>query len=124
MLFLLLVELVSSTDPTLGTLVALVLFLPSLSVTIRRLHDTDRSAWSLLVVVIPVIGVLLLLWYLVQAGTVGSNRFGPPTALTAGPRPTGGGLAERLGGGDPGPGRTGATGGPWDAPPPPPPSLR
>ncbi|MBJ7539387.1 DUF805 domain-containing protein [Marinomonas transparens] len=42
-------------------LYSLLIFLPMLSLTVRRLHDTNLSAWWLLVVLIPVIGMLVLL---------------------------------------------------------------
>lgn len=54
---------------------ALVLFLPSLAVTIRRLHDTDRTGWWALLSFIP-IGDLVLLVFMCLEGTVGENRFG------------------------------------------------
>ena len=64
--------------PVLGLacLYSLVAFVPGLAVTIRRLHDTDRSGWWLLIGVIPLIGALLLLVFYVTEGTRGSNRFG------------------------------------------------
>ena len=43
----------------------------------RRLHDTDRSAWRLLLVLIPVLGWLVILIFNCQRGTPGENRFGP-----------------------------------------------
>ncbi|WP_230353685.1 DUF805 domain-containing protein [Lelliottia sp. WAP21] len=51
-------------------------FIPTWAVTFRRLHDTERSAWWLLLIVIPVIGPLVLLCFLCEQGTVGDNRFG------------------------------------------------
>jgi uncharacterized membrane protein YhaH (DUF805 family) len=56
---------------------ALALIVPSLAVSFRRLHDTDRSAWWLLLVCIPIIGVIVVLVFMVLPGTVGPNRFGP-----------------------------------------------
>jgi uncharacterized membrane protein YhaH (DUF805 family) len=48
-----------------------------LAVSIRRLHDLDRSGWWYLLIFIPLIGlIVLLVWYCTR-GTVGSNRFGP-----------------------------------------------
>jgi uncharacterized membrane protein YhaH (DUF805 family) len=58
-------------------IVGLALFLPSLAVGVRRLHDTDRSGWWLLIVLIPIIGWLVLLFFFVSPGTPGPNRFGP-----------------------------------------------
>jgi len=40
---------------------SLLVFLPMLSLIVRRLHDTQRSAWWLLVVLVPVIGIVILL---------------------------------------------------------------
>jgi uncharacterized membrane protein YhaH (DUF805 family) len=51
-------------------------FLPSLAVTVRRLHDTDRRGWWLFIGLIPVVGFIVLLVFLVHEGNAGSNRFG------------------------------------------------
>ncbi len=51
-------------------------FIAWLSVSIRRLHDTDRSGWWLLLIFIPIIGMLILLCWLIKKGTHGKNRFG------------------------------------------------
>jgi uncharacterized membrane protein YhaH (DUF805 family) len=57
-------------------LMSLLLLLPSLAVAARRLHDTDRSAWWLLMVFVPIVGwILLLVWYCMR-GTNYANRFG------------------------------------------------
>jgi uncharacterized membrane protein YhaH (DUF805 family) len=58
-------------------LLGLALFLPSLGVAIRRLHDLDRSGWWLLVALLPLVGALLLLFWYCSRGTIGPNRFGP-----------------------------------------------
>lgn len=55
---------------------SLAILLPQLAVGVRRLHDIDRSGWWLLLGLIPIVGTLVLLYFLVQPGTVGSNRFG------------------------------------------------
>lgn len=47
-----------------------------ISVTIRRLHDTDRSGWWFLLNLIPIIGEILLFIFMCQKGTIGENRFG------------------------------------------------
>lgn len=54
--------------------------LPGLGVAVRRLHDTDRSGWWLLIALIPVIGVLVLLYFMASVGTSGENRFGAEPA--------------------------------------------
>lgn len=55
--------------------VSLVLVLPSISVLIRRLHDTDRSGGWYWILLIPVVGTIVLLVFTLSASTPGSNRF-------------------------------------------------
>jgi uncharacterized membrane protein YhaH (DUF805 family) len=50
--------------------------LPSIAVTVRRLHDTNRSAWWLLLFFVPVIGDIVLLVFTVFNGTQGENDYG------------------------------------------------
>ena len=59
----------------LYTLNALVLFIPVIAVAVSRLHDTDRSGWWFLLA-FTVIGILLLIYWYVQPGTQGMNRYG------------------------------------------------
>lgn len=62
---------------------SLGLFLPGLAVAVRRLHDTNRSGWWLLLVLIPVVGAIVLIVFYATAGDRGDNRFGPdPKAAT------------------------------------------
>jgi len=56
---------------------ALAVFLLALAVTIRRLHDTGRSGWWVLFSFVPVIGFLVLLFFMVQDSEAGANRYGP-----------------------------------------------
>lgn len=61
---------------TVSTLYSLAIFLPSLAVTVRRLHDTDRSGWWILICLIPLVGPLVLLYFLVLEGVSQSNEYG------------------------------------------------
>lgn len=54
----------------------LLILLPSISITVRRLHDTGRSGWWILIGFIPVLGLIIQLVWMAQRGTTGSNRFG------------------------------------------------
>ena len=65
----------------IGIVVTLLTLVPSISSTVTRLHDQDRSAVWLLFLLLPVIGwiVLLVLCGAVE-GTRGPNRYGPPPA--------------------------------------------
>ena len=58
-------------------LVCLALLIPSLAVSFRRLHDTDRSAWWLLIGFVPIVGAVVLLIFMLLKGTEGPNRYGP-----------------------------------------------
>jgi uncharacterized membrane protein YhaH (DUF805 family) len=64
----------------------LVTFLPGLAVAIRRLHDTDRSAWWFLLILVPLVGAIVLIVWWCTKGTKGYNRFGADP-LPAEPRP-------------------------------------
>lgn len=61
----------------LSGILSLVLFLPSLGVAVRRLHDRNKSGLWLLIILIPLLGGLILLFWFVQRGTIGSNNYGP-----------------------------------------------
>ena len=72
------------TDGGLYGLVALGLLLPIIAVSVRRLHDTDRSGWWYLLVLVPFGVIVLLIWWCTK-GTAGDNRFGAdPTAPVVG----------------------------------------
>jgi uncharacterized membrane protein YhaH (DUF805 family) len=60
----------------LSLLAILALILPTLAAQVRRLHDTDRSGWFLLLTLIPLIGIIILIVFWCQRGTDGPNRFG------------------------------------------------
>ncbi len=61
----------------LGALYTLAVFLPALGVTIRRLHDTNRSGWWIFISLVPIVGLIVLLVFLIQEGTPGVNDYGP-----------------------------------------------
>jgi len=63
--------------PTYWLLVAvsLVFFLPSLAVTIRRLHDIDRSGGWFWIILVPIAGSIVLLVFALMPSTSGKNRF-------------------------------------------------
>ena len=57
-------------------LFALATIVPSIAVTVRRLHDTDRSGWWVLISFVPLVGALVLLVFMVLDSQPGANRFG------------------------------------------------
>lgn len=58
-------------------LAALALVVPDFTVRVRRLHDTGRSGWNLLWILLPVIGAIVLLIYFVQDSAPNTNKWGP-----------------------------------------------
>ena len=50
--------------------------IPNWAAAVRRLHDTDKSGWFVLISVIPIIG-LFIIFLLIGDGSKGKNRFGP-----------------------------------------------
>lgn len=60
----------------LGGTYALAVLIPGLAVSIRRLHDTERSGWWLSIALVPLIGIIVLLILMVQDSKAGSNIFG------------------------------------------------
>ena len=60
-----------------GGLYSLAIFIPSLAVGVRRMHDTGRSGWTLLWNLVPVIGWIILLVYSCQDSQPGGNKWGP-----------------------------------------------
>jgi uncharacterized membrane protein YhaH (DUF805 family) len=61
----------------LSGIYSLAVVIPTLAVTVRRLHDIDRTGWWILIGLIPLIGTIVLLVFYLTPGTPGSNRYGP-----------------------------------------------
>jgi len=61
----------------IGLIVSLALLLPTIAVSVRRLHDTNRSGWFMLLGLIPIVGGIILLIFFTQDSKPGPNRFGP-----------------------------------------------
>ena len=62
--------------PLIGQLIALATILPTTGITCRRLHDVGKSGWLQLLALIPVIGVLIVLFLCIPAGSGESNQYG------------------------------------------------
>ena len=54
----------------------LAIIIPSIAIGVRRLHDMDKSGWFYLLALVPIVSLLLLVWFCMK-GTTGPNRFGP-----------------------------------------------
>ena len=87
-LFVVLVQIVANiidmiifgNSGIISAILSLALLLPGLAVAVRRLHDTDRSGWWILIALVPLVGAIILIVFMCQRGTVGPNRFGPEAA--------------------------------------------
>jgi len=66
----------------LSGLYSLALLVPSLAVGVRRLHDSGKSGFWLLLLFLPVIGWVILLFFMVLPGEGGTNEYGPVPAPT------------------------------------------
>ncbi|WP_026473209.1 DUF805 domain-containing protein [Alkaliflexus imshenetskii] len=62
-------------------LYSLVLLIPALAVTVRRLHDIGKSGWMILVGLIPFIGAIWLLVLMATDSNLGENQYGPNPKL-------------------------------------------
>lgn len=74
--------LIGTVRPEVGIgiltgLFILAMLVPSLAVTVRRLHDTDRSGWWYFIQLVPLVGPIVLFVFTVQDSQAGTNRFGP-----------------------------------------------
>lgn len=65
----------------LSSLYGLAVLLPGVAASARRLHDTGHSGWWLLIGFVPVLGVVVLLYFMVRAGDPGKNDYGPNANL-------------------------------------------
>ncbi len=73
-----LLEVAPYTDESLlVSLYILLILIPSIAVTVRRLHDTNHSGWWYFIAFIPLVGPIILLILLVQDSDSGENKYGP-----------------------------------------------
>ncbi|MGA9322967.1 MAG: DUF805 domain-containing protein [Xanthobacteraceae bacterium] len=81
-LFVLIADVVAiAIDAAIGmqivsSLFGLAVLLPGLAVTVRRLHDLDRTGWWIFLGLIPLVGAIILIIWFCSKGTDGLNRFG------------------------------------------------
>jgi len=74
-----------SLIPFVGWVLSVALLLPTIGATTRRLHDVDKTGWLQICVLICGIGYLVPLFFCIQAGTAGDNKYGPAPAGTSSP---------------------------------------
>jgi uncharacterized membrane protein YhaH (DUF805 family) len=64
----------------LSAIYSLAVLIPSIAVGIRRLHDTGRSGWWLLIGLIPLVGFIVLIVFWASQPNPGPNQYGPPAS--------------------------------------------
>lgn len=70
-------ESIANISSVLSGLYSLAVLLPSLAVGVRRLHDTGRSGWWLLISLIPLVGAIILIVFMCQDSQENDNQYGP-----------------------------------------------
>lgn len=66
-------------EPRVSAVLVIAHYIPSLAIIVRRLHDSNRSGWLVLLCLIPLIGIIAFIAFGCTASTLGTNRFGPAT---------------------------------------------
>ena len=70
-------QIVMVTQSRLLSIYNLVVFLPTLAVTVRRFHDVGKSGWNYFWFLLPIVGWIMILVWLCRDSQRGPNRFGP-----------------------------------------------
>jgi uncharacterized membrane protein YhaH (DUF805 family) len=68
---------VAAKQPLIAAVFYLAIILPSLAVTVRRLHDTGRTGWWVLIGIVPLVGAVVMLVFLCSDSESGQNKYGP-----------------------------------------------
>ena len=76
-------DMLAGLNSILTYLYALAILLPSLALSFRRLHDIGKSAWWVLIALVPVIGGIVLLIFSLLDSEPGENQYGPNPKLSA-----------------------------------------
>jgi len=67
----------------LGLVYAVLVIIPGIAVGVRRLHDTGRTGWWMLIAFIPLVGAIVLIVFFVFDSQPGDNKYGPNPKLLA-----------------------------------------
>lgn len=60
----------------IASIYGFAVFLPSIGVLVRRLHDVEKSGWFAFIMLIPLVGIIWLIVLLATEGTQGPNKYG------------------------------------------------
>jgi len=67
----------SGGAPEFAYLLAIPIIIPSIAVQVRRFHDLGKSGWFILLGLIPFVGGLIIIYFMVQPSMAGQNEYGP-----------------------------------------------
>ncbi|MCK5848140.1 MAG: DUF805 domain-containing protein, partial [Caldisericia bacterium] len=70
-------ESVTPAASIIGLIFVLAVLIPDIAVTVRRLHDTNRSGWFCLISLIPIVGWILIIVWMCTDSNLGENDYGP-----------------------------------------------
>ena len=70
------IEILAGGPGIIGVLYGLAVFIPGIAVTVRRLHDINRSGWWLLILLIPLIGAVIILIFMIFDSQSNMNKYG------------------------------------------------
>jgi uncharacterized membrane protein YhaH (DUF805 family) len=71
------IEVLLGIPAILSSIYGLAVLIPSLAVCVRRLHDSGRSGWWILIGLLPLVGFIVLLIFMVLDSQPGDNQYGP-----------------------------------------------
>ncbi|WP_435921952.1 DUF805 domain-containing protein [Paenibacillus sp. DYY-L-2] len=71
------IEAIIGLPGILSGLYSLAILIPSLAVVFRRLHDTGKSGWWILISLVPIAGSIILLVFMCLDSDPGTNKYGP-----------------------------------------------
>ena len=61
----------------LSAIYTLAVIIPGIAVSVRRLHDTNRSGWWFLITIVPILGFFVFLYFMVLNSDQETNKYGP-----------------------------------------------
>jgi len=73
--------MITPTTGIISSLFTLVIIIPGLAVTVRRLHDNNRSGWRVLILAVPVVGVIEIFVWMCKRGDEGENKYKSNVAI-------------------------------------------
>ncbi|MCL2038835.1 MAG: DUF805 domain-containing protein [Bacteroidetes bacterium] len=71
------IDIISTLLFFIMTIYGLAIIIPTIAVSVRRLHDIGKSGWFYLLFLVPIVGSIIMLVFLCSSGDIGDNKYGP-----------------------------------------------